>query len=441
MKTINQYQEDIRKLMAKSDDIDAQATVENRDLSTEELDMKNELLNEVTRLRGIVNTLNRQEKMRMDLEKPHTPVSGPAPVDPKTYEVGENNKSKQKFGSLGQQMGAIMSACKPGGHVDPRLYNQPKGATGLSESVPSDGGFLVQQDFSEQLLQDLMQTGILAPMCRRVPISGNANSMKINGVDETSRATGSRQGGIRGYWADEADEKTASKPKFRKIELNLNKLVGLCYATDELLSDASALEGIIRQGFASEFGFLVDDAIIAGTGAGQPLGVTNSGALVTVGAEAGQDADTVVAENIINMYARLFAASRPNAVWLVNQTVEPELMKMSIGVGTGGNLVYMPPGGLSDSPYGRLLGIPVRAIEQCSALGDLGDIILGDFRNGYILAEKGGIESAMSIHVRFIYDESVFRFVLRIDGQPVRATPLTPYKGNTLSHFVTLAAR
>ncbi len=61
-----------------------------------------------------------------------------------------------------------------------------------------------------------------------------------------------------------------------------------------------------------------------------------------------------------------------------------------------------------------------------------------------VLEEKGGIEAAMSIHVKFVYDESVFRFVLRVDGQPERASALTPYKGGagaTLSHFVTLEAR
>jgi HK97 family phage major capsid protein len=117
---------------------------------------------------------------------------------------------------------------------------------------------------------------------------------------------------------------------------------------------------------------------------------------------------------------------------------------MSVAVGTGGQLIYMPPGGLSQSPYGTLLGRPVIPIEQCQALGTAGDIILGDFSNGYLLAEKGGIKTDMSIHVKFDYDESVFRFVLRVDGQPVRATALTPYKGGataTQSHFVALATR
>ena len=185
----------------------------------------------------------------------------------------------------------------------------------------------------------------------------------------------------------------------------------------------------------------MDTAIVNGSGNGQPLGILNAGCLATVDAESGQAADTVVAENIIKMRARLFPQSRANSVWLINQNVEPQLHAMSLAVGVGGVPVYMPAGGLSGSPYDTLYGRPVIPIEQCPSLGDLGDIILADL-NGYILAQKGGIESAMSIHVKFDYDESVFRFVMRVDGQPIRASALTPYKGtDTLSHFVVLAAR
>jgi HK97 family phage major capsid protein len=338
-------------------------------------------------------------------------------------------------------MVAVVQAARPGGQTDPRLYNAA--ASGLNETVQSDGGFLVQQDFVNDLLRDLISQAILAPKCRQQPISGAANSIKINGVDETSRATGSRQGGIQAYWADEADEKTKSKPKFRRIELNLHKLIGLCYATDELLADAAALEGFIRAAFPAEFAFVTDDSILRGTGAGQPLGILNAGCLVTVPKEAGQGADTIVAENVIAMSSRIFAGSYLNSNWYINQMCLPQLHTMSVGVGLGGQLVFMPPGGLTGAPYGSLLGRPVIPIEQASALGDVGDIMLLDL-NGYILAQKGGIQSDVSIHVRFVYDESVFRFVLRIDGQPVRATALTPYKGGagaTQSHFVALQAR
>jgi HK97 family phage major capsid protein len=434
MKTITQYREDIKNLMKKAGDIDAQATAENRDLHDSEILLKNEILDTVEDLTKTVKSLERQDRIRTELEKPEGALTRPGPREK------PEDRPQDRFSCLGQQLISVYQAGRPGGSVDPRLFIAA--ASGLNQTVPSEGGFLVQQDFTNDLLQDLMTTGILASRCRSQQISAVSNSIKINGVDETSRAS-TRFGGIAGYWADEAEEKTKSKPKFRKIELNLHKLIGLCYATDELLADAAALESFIRAAFPSEFGFLIDDAIINGTGAGQPLGILTAGCLVQVAKETGQKADTVVAENVIKMYSRLFASSRANAIWLINQMIEPQLFTMSLAVGTGGIPIYMPAGGLSGQPYGTLFGRPVIPIEQCAALGDLGDIIFANM-NGYILAQKGGIQSDVSIHVRFIYDESVFRFVLRLDGQPVRASALTPYKGGavaTQSDFIALAER
>ncbi len=441
MKTIKQYKEDIDALMDKASSVDAKAQNENRDLTADEVAYKDRVLDKVEELGKMVKTLERQDRVHRSLTVDPDETRESAQTVRPQIEMGEDLATKERFSSLGQQLSAVINAARPGGRVDPRLYNQH--ASGLNETVPSEGGFLVQTDFVTELLRQVWETGILAPRCRRIPISGSANSTTINGVDETSRATGSRSGGIRGYWAGEAEEKTASKPKFRQIELQLKKLIGLCYATDESLDDAAQLEATIRDGFGAEFGFLVDDAIIRGNGAGQPLGVLNSGALVTQDAEIGQEAGTVVPENVVNMYSRLFANSRTNAVWLINQQIEPKLHMMGAAVGLGGQLIYMPPGGLSQAPYGTLLGRPVIPIEQCSGLGTVGDIILGDFNNGYILAEKGGLKADTSIHVRFVYDEACFRFVMRIDGQPVRASVLTPYQGTdaTQSHFVALAAR
>jgi HK97 family phage major capsid protein len=334
-----------------------------------------------------------------------------------------------------------MRAASPGQSTDPRLLQAENRATGLGEGVASDGGFLIQDNFAAAMIDKVFQTGLLAQLCRQMPISVGTN-MKIPGVDETSRIAGSRWGGVRGYWADEATLKTASQPKFRQIELNLHKLIGLCYATDELMSDVRALESYIREAFADEFGFLIDDAIINGTGAGQPLGILNAGCVVSVGKETGQAASTIVYENVLKMYARLIANARTDARWLINQDCEPQLGLMSLAVGTGGAPVYLPAGGASGSPYSTLMGRPVMPIEQCQTVGTTGDIYLASFGKGYIYSQKGGIQSDMSIHVRFIYDESVFRFVLRIDGQPLMRSAITPYKGsNDLSHFVKLDAR
>ena len=368
-----------------------------------------------------------------DVIKDTVPVNGPIVVEP--------NK-KGPFNTFGEQLLAIAKSSRPGTPVDERLL-KVQNATGANEGVPSEGGFLVQKDFAAELLKDVYTTGVLMPKCRKIPISANSNGIKINGIDESSRANGSRWGGVQAYWANEAGTVTATKPKFRQIELTLNKLMALYYATDELLQDASAIEGVMSQAFAEEIRFKGDDGIFRGTGAGQMLGILNSGCLVTQAAEAGQVADTILFENIVKMWSRLIASSRANAEWYINQELEPQLYGMHLAIGTAGVPVYMPANGLSGTPYATLFGRPVIPIEQASAIGDVGDIVLGDLSQ-YLLADKGGINVASSIHIQFLHDETAFRATYRVDGQPIRNKAITPYKataGQTLSSFVTLAAR
>ena len=352
------------------------------------------------------------------------PEAKPAPQKPE----------EKRFATLGEQLLAAYRAAMPGGHTDERLST--RAASGLNESTPSDGGFLVQQDFVTELLKRTYETGILASKVKKIPISTNANGLKINAVDEDSRANGSRWGGVQTYWEAEADEHTGSKPKFRQMELSLKKLTGLCYATDELLQDAAALEAVIRQAFAEEFGFKMDDAILSGSGEGEPLGILNSGALVKVEKEKDQK-DTITVENLIKMWNRLWSKSRANAVWYINQEIEPYLYTLKLG----DKPVYIPAGGISEKPYGTIFGRPVVPLEQCSAAGEVGDIILADVGQ-YLLIDKGGIKAASSIHVRFLYDENVFRFIYRVDGKPIWNKPLAPYKGKaTVSPFVALDKR
>jgi HK97 family phage major capsid protein len=355
---------------------------------------------------------------------------------PVTSQPGSTSEPKQ-FASLGEQLRAIVIAEESRGqNVDSRLiYNQ----LGMSEGVPGDGGYLVQQEFSRELLKRAYETGILGNLCRRQPIGPGANGFKINVVDESSRKTGSRMGGIQMYWTGEGRPLTESQPKFRQLELSLQKLTGLLYATDELMADTVALETFIMDAFAEEYGFMVDDAIINGSGAGQPLGIMQSNALVTVPAEAGQPAGTVVFENLSNMWGRLPARSRRNAAWLINQEVEPQLDRLALAVGVAALearfVTYGPDGVL------RIKGRPVMAIEQAEALGTPGDVILADLSQ-YLLIDKGPMESAVSIHVRFVWDEQTFRFIYRVNGQPIWNRPLTPYKGaGSQSPFVALAAR
>ena len=436
MKTITQINEEIAIIIKKLGDMRTLCTQEGRDPTPEERDAGNKMLATIDSLEAMKALEERTQSTLDRLEGSQTP---PDKTNIDTEKRKKEQAKRDRFTTAGEFYQAVMRAGQPGGAVDPRLST--RAASGLSESVPSDGGFLAEHESGTGLMKIVWDSGMILPKIQKVTLSGNKNGMKFNGLDETSRADGSRAGGILAYWAAEAAEKTKSKPKFRQIDLSLNKLIGLCYATDEMLDDVSALEQTINDGFNAEFDFKLTDGVINGTGAGQPLGIVNSGCMVSVSKEAGQAANTIVYENIVNMWSRMIANSRPNSIWVINQDCEPQLNKMSVAVGTGGVPVYLPAGGVSQSPYSTLFGRPVVPIEHCPSVGDTGDIMLADFSQ-YKAIDKGGMQRDVSIHVRFVYDESVFRFVYRFDGQPVLASPITPFKGtNTLSHFVKLDAR
>ena len=161
------------------------------------------------------------------------------------------------------------------------------------------------------------------------------NSVAFPRNAETSRANGSRWGGVRAYWAAEGDQGTGSFPTYSRLTLNMNKLFVMVNATDELMSDTqgTVLEQYLTRVAGEEINFVVSDAIMNGSGTGQPLGILAAPALLTVAKDVSQAAATVSSSNIANMWARLWAGCRGSAVWLINQDVESQLQQMTIGSG------------------------------------------------------------------------------------------------------------
>ena len=353
-----------------------------------------------------------------------------------------DREAERPFASLGEQLGAIVAHAYGKG-TDKRLLriDAALSSGAGSANIPSDGAFQIQQDFSTDLTKDAFGEGTLAADCSKTEVSGTSDGLRVMYIDETSRATGSRWGGVQVYRGAEGDVATAKKPTFGEWERRVYDIIGAAKMSERLLDDTTAMASVLQESFGTEFAFVVDDEIVRGTGAGQCLGVLNSPALVTVAKETGQAADTVVAENITKMWSRLLPRAKATAKWYINQEIEQQLQYMMIGTGTSGQLVYMPPGGLTGSPFGTIYGRPVQIVEQCSAPGDVGDIILASLP-GYKLITKGGLQSDDSIHVAFLAHERTFRWLTRVGGAPKLKSALTPYKGsNTLSDHVTLAAR
>lgn len=339
------------------------------------------------------------------------------------------------FRSQGEFFAAVLASSAKGGTIDPRLISNAPTTYG-QEGVGADGGFAVPPDYRTAIIQKVLGEDSL--LSRTDQQTSSSNSITFP-ADETT--AWQESGGIQAYWENEAGQKTQSKPALTDKTVRLNKLIALVPVTDELLEDAPAMAGYVGRKAPEKMNFKVNNALLNGTGVGQPLGVLNSAGTVVVDPESGQAADTIVFDNIVNMWTRLTPSAKRNAVWTINSDIEAQLMRMQFpGTGTAVP-VYMPPGGLSAAPYGTLLGRPIIPTEAAAALGDKGDIILGDWRAYLAAVKTGGIKSDVSIHVWFDYDVTAFRFVLRVGGQPWWNSAIASLNGLSKGFFVTLGAR
>lgn len=443
----------------RAEEIVNRATAEGRDMTDEEGNELDRILAESKKLtfdrdrilgltefsNQLSSALGRKTEPDVAAEPQNGLTATPAR---KAFATARDPSQKSNFGfpTFGQFAKSVMLASTPGRqNIDPRLIaNAPTDF--MREGVGEDGGFAVPPDYRSTIMSKITGEASLLSRTDRQQSSSNVWSQPVD-VSTPWQTTG----GVRAYWTAEGAQKTQSSPSLQNLNLRLHKLAALIPVTDELRDDAPAIDNYLMSRVPIAFDYEINNAIIAGTGVGQPLGILNSGALVTVAAEAGQAADTIHANNILKMWGRLYAGFRNDAVWLVNQDVEAKLPYLAAAAtmpdGTtvvGPTATYWGPGDLRNSNnFGLLLNRPVIATEACSALGDVGDIILASFNQYLTVTKVAGLRSDISIHLWFDYDVTAFRFVFRLAGGPWLQTPIAR-KGsntNTLSAFVTLAAR
>lgn len=451
--TIEAHRKRQGELLELQENIRAQADAEKRELTVEEKAQCVTAATESDRLEEEIALRLRMDAQRQRLTAPQPRAAEPEPIpgDEPEPELAARpraaappaltaarqairpqsagNGGFRLFGDFAQ---AVVRASRKQNPVFDQRLSAAAATTFTQEAVGADGGFAVPPDFLASIQQTIMAQNSLISLTQPLTVSGNSIVIPM---DETTQWG---TGGIKAYWEGEGVAIAQSKVALKQVQVRLNKLAALVPVTEEMLEDAPGIDSYLRTKTPAAIDWALSMALIHGNGAGQPLGIMNSPALVTQAAVGAQTADTINATNVSAMLARLPAASRSSAVWLIHPDSEHQLPLMVIGT----QPVYLPPGGLADAPLGRLLGRPVIPHQVCATLGDLGDIMLFDFVQYLAAIKSGGVKLNVSIHLWFDQDITAFKFTMRIAGQPYWSAPMSPRSGTvTQSPFVTLAAR
>jgi HK97 family phage major capsid protein len=322
--------------------------------------------------------------------------------------------------------------------LDNRMSKLADIQNSFATDQPSDGGFLVPEEFRSDLLMVALEHGIIRPRATVIPMS--TQTLAIPAVDDTTHSGGTTFGGIQTYWVDESTQPTESSAKFAQVKLDSKKLMGYLSAPNELVADAPAFAAFLNASLPQALAFEEDYRFIQGNGSAQPLGFLNGTGVIAVAGDPGAGIPIDVTD-LANMFARLLPSSMMNAIWVADIGTFPDLAVLTVPGAIGNSTPVWMNNGVIGAPPMSIYGRPVYFTEKCPSRGNQGDISLFD-PSFYLIGDRQSMEASASPHFAFNVDKTAYKIIERVDGRPWLQGAITPRNaGNTISAYVALGAR
>ena len=340
---------------------------------------------------------------------------------------GETGTEGPQWKSFGEWLLAVHQG------QDQRLVPEEglEGKAALAEGAGVTGGFLVPTEFRAQLLEVAGESAIVRPRATVIPM--RSRSLQIPALDQTTAPSGEQSaffGGVKAQWTEEAAQKPETEPTFKQIELVAHDLTGWLPASNALLADSAiALEALLARLFGGAVAWHEDYGFLRGDGIGKPLGVINAGATIWINRNT---VTTFKFVDAVGMLAKFLTSSWGRGIWVMSQAVLPQLYQMA---DAASQYIWIP--NAAERGPGTLLGMPIAFTEKLPALGTKGDVLLCDW-SYYLVGDREGLSIASSIHERFRYNQTTWRFTERVDGQPWLDSYITLANAGTVSPFVGL---
>ncbi len=365
----------------------------------------------------------------MELEQKHSEQEAKTKLDQE--EEDQKRKTRDAGFEHGWEYLKALVDWKINGVQDPRLVKlmntkDMSGETGIS------GGFLLPTQQNQEILQTRGELSFMRNRARIVPMG--ARSVEFPAVDYGRGASGVSgfYGGVRTYYTEENADITESQPYFKSVELKARELAGYTEVPNGLLRDSPISLEAFLQGPGSFGGALAwqeDYDSLRGNGAGRPQGILGADATIDISRDTASKFKFVDA---VTMASRMILSGNP--IWVMSQSVMPEMYQMIDGAS---NYIWHP--NAATGKPDTLLGYPIYWTEKLPALGTAGDVMLIDYA-WYLWGDRQAMVMDVSREHKFQSNQTAFRVVEAIDGQPWLDAAITLADGSTtVSPFVALS--
>ena len=327
-------------------------TTANGTLSAEDNATYEKMEQEIADLGREIQRRERQDALDAELNKP---VNQPITNNPANAEKPKSGRASDEYK---EDFGRHLRGKKP-------LHNV------LSESVDADGGYLVPEEFENQIVRGIDETNIIRSIAKVIT---TAHDRKIPVAVGHSVAT----------WTEENAAFTESNPSFGQKQIDAFKLTDLIRVSTELLQDSAFnVEDYIIREFSYAFGVAEEQAFCVGMGTNQPTGIFTEN-----GGEVGfttSSATVITIDDVISLIYSLKAPYRKNAVFLMNDATVGLIRKLK-----DGNGAYLWQPSVQAGQPDKILGFDVYTTPFAPAIaGGALPIAFGDFQN-YWIGDRGG---------------------------------------------------
>ena len=306
----------------------------------------------------------------------------------------------------------------------------------LSMDSDPEGGYLVPTQYRAGLLQVSPEEAIVRPRALVLPAGSPPDAaIEMPLFEQAKNAVGSHgdfYGGLWFGWTSEGGAKTNTETKIGLVEYKPYEWSGYAVLTDKIIRNANILEAFVLAKYKEALIGFEDYHFLRGTGVGQPLGIINSPAAVTV---TRNTTVTILFADITAMLDHFMDSNK--AVWIINKACKSKIMSLK---DANNNAIWMSGNIIGKIPE-TLVGIPIVWTYKVPAVGTKGDIILADL-SYYIIKDGYGPAFAKSEHAYFLSNKTCLKMFGNVDGKPWLKSSITADDNSTeISPFVMLSTK
>lgn len=262
---------------------------------------------------------------------------------------------------------------------------------GLTEGTGSAGGYLVPQEFADEINRIELDYGLVRKFCY-------VKKMKNDVLNVPTLSTS-----VTVYWPGEATAGTASTPVLANVPLTAKTLVGITVYSNELLEDADiSVVNELTDLFAEAFAGEEDKQGLVGTGS--PFtGILSSSDVTVVTMGSGQDTFAELTLNDLrDLITNVKSSVLPTSAYIMHRSVWGIIQKLtdnSVHVSAFQNPIVPFPspsnsGGAGDGfglkPAGYLWGYPVYLNDQMPSTTAVSTkyVIFGSLKKGLYMGDR-----------------------------------------------------